>query len=131
MQKQLIPFQTALGLSFIPKTSQQPRTAPAPLPKPAPHLTRPPLTLPLLLLSSPFPADELQVVFTRISRALPSRPFTLSVCVNASNDYEIPACNPAVPTLPGLLAELNHPQDGDFARFLFQVRKEFQRIALE
>ena len=121
VQKQLVPFQQALGLAFIPKSSQRSRL---------PHLSR----LPYPLLCSPYPccvsrADELQVVFTRISRALPSRPFTLSVFVNAANDYEVQSCSPPIATLPALLAELNDAHNGDFAVFLFKVRKEFQRIA--
>jgi hypothetical protein len=74
-------------------------------------------------------ADELQVVFTRISRVLPSRPFTLSVFVNPANDYEVQTCSPPIPALPALLTELNDAHSGDFAVFLFKVRKEFQRIA--
>ena len=70
------------------------------------------------------------MVFTRISRVTPSRPFTLSVYVNASNDYEVRSCAPPLACLPRLLSELNHPVHGDFAAFLFRARREFQRIAL-
>ena len=52
-------------------------------------------------------SDELQLVFTSISRSHPSRPYLLSVYIDQHNDYAVQQCEPAIERLPELLAEVN------------------------
>ena len=81
--------------------------------------------------------DELQLVFTSISRSDPSRPYLLSVYIDERNDYAVQQCDPAIERLPELLAEVNRSvvtaagkeEVGDFGVFVMRVRQEFYQLA--
>ena len=82
-------------------------------------------------------SDELQLVFTSISRSHPSRPYLLSVYIDRHNDYAVQQCEPTIARLPELLAEVNRTvvtatgkeEVGDFGVFVMRVRQEFQQLA--
>lgn len=75
------------------------------------------------------PSNNIRVVFTQLDPAAPQRRFAFDVHVSPVDDaYAIPACEPAVASLPSLVAALN--ASNDFARFVQAMRREFKAIAL-
>ena len=82
-------------------------------------------------------SDELQLVFSRISRSHPSRPYLLSVYIDQHNDYAVQQCEPPIERLPELLENVNRTvvtaagaeKVGDFGVFVLRVRQEFQQLA--
>ena len=142
IQQHIAPLRRALGLSFVPKPSQHSTalnycTAPS-------HWSN--LSLSQLLrcvracvcvCDICLIADELQLVFTSISRSQPSRPYLLSVYIDQHNDYAVQQCEPAIQGLTELLADVNRTvitaagkeEMGDFGLFVMRVRQAFQLLA--
>ena len=91
----------------------------------------------LLVCAGLVPLDELQLVFTSISRSHPSRPYLLSVYIDQHNNYAVQQCEPSIARLTELLADVNRTvvtaagdeEVGDFGVFVMRVRQEFQQLA--
>jgi septal ring factor EnvC (AmiA/AmiB activator) len=72
--------------------------------------------------------NRLRFVFTNIDPANHDRQFIFSVFINNSNKYELVECEPRLPSLDALLADLN--ADNNFSRFVQRMRAQFRAIAL-
>jgi hypothetical protein len=72
--------------------------------------------------------NRLRFVFTNIDPANHDRQFIFSVFVNSSNKYELVECEPRLPNLDAVLADLN--ADNNFSRFVQRMRAQFRAIAL-
>ncbi|KAI3425962.1 hypothetical protein D9Q98_007932 [Chlorella vulgaris] len=70
--------------------------------------------------------EQLRVVMTQVDARDPARPFTFAVQVMGDNSYAVQACDPDLPAMPQLLAELN--SGGTFSRFVRCVRTEFRAV---
>ena len=68
----------------------------------------------------------LRLTFTQIDASAPSREFTFVIHVGADNVYTVETCQPAVPRLRELLAELNG--SNDFSGFVRGMRREFKGL---
>lgn len=68
--------------------------------------------------------EQLHVVFTQVDPRDPARPFRFSVQVGADNSYAVQSCEPAVPAMAQLLAQLN--SGGSFSQFVRCMRREFR-----
>jgi hypothetical protein len=71
--------------------------------------------------------DRLKLIFTMVDAASPEREFSFDVYVNGEDVYEVEQCEPAVPTLPELLAKVN--ADNDFSAFVRAMRQQFKALA--
>lgn len=69
---------------------------------------------------------KLQIAYTFISRAEPSKPYTIAIFVDENREYQLHACAPHVDGMQALIDELN--RTNNFARFIGQARKQFVQI---
>jgi len=72
--------------------------------------------------------EQLSLVFTQVDEARPEREFSLAVRV-VDGEYEVLGCDPALPALPQLTAELGAGRN--FAAFVRGARRAFQAVAAE
>ena len=71
--------------------------------------------------------NNIRVVFTRLDPRDAARRFVFDVFVSPADDsYAISGCEPAVPALGALAAQLN--VDNNFAAFVQRMRVEFKGL---
>jgi len=75
--------------------------------------------------------QTVQIVFTLLDQDEPSRKFSLTLGLAASEGYSVLDCSPHVPQLGHLLAKLNSTAEAPTAlpAFVVGMRKEFKRVA--
>ncbi|EFN55565.1 hypothetical protein CHLNCDRAFT_52384 [Chlorella variabilis] len=73
--------------------------------------------------------EQLRVVVTQVDPRDHARAFQFAVQVVGDNSYAVQSCEPPLPRMAELLAELN--AGGSFSRFVRCVRREFQAVVAE
>lgn len=70
--------------------------------------------------------DRLRLVFTLIDPERPDAKFGFSVYITPNETYAVEECDPPLPRLEFLVAELN--ASNDFSLFVQTMRREFKQL---